>query len=94
MPSAVLVGESLWLNCSYDLENEALYSVKWYFGKTEFYRYLPSEAPQVQIYESPGIFVDVSIAISGRLDCGSPQINGLLPGLQFLSSFALGPEAN
>lgn len=30
VPEIVYRGESLWLNCSYDLENEPLYSVKWF----------------------------------------------------------------
>ena len=30
VPEIIYRGESLWLNCSYDLENEPLYSVKWF----------------------------------------------------------------
>ena len=34
VPEIVYHGESTWLNCSYDLQNEPLYSVKW-FKKNE-----------------------------------------------------------
>ena len=35
------VGEELSLSCAYDLEEDVLYSLKWYRGDKEFYRYLP-----------------------------------------------------
>ena len=35
------VGQELSLSCAYDLEDDVLYSLKWYRGDTEFYRYLP-----------------------------------------------------
>ncbi|UYV62903.1 hypothetical protein LAZ67_2002381 [Cordylochernes scorpioides] len=58
MPTAVAKGESLWLNCTLDLENDELYSVKWYKNDVEFYRYLPRDRPASQKYDLPGIFVD------------------------------------
>ena len=71
IPDAVLIGESVWLNCSYDLENDTLYSIKWYRTsffdkddeqkKDEFYRYLPNETPSIQIYNSTGMYIDVSV---------------------------------
>ncbi|KAH6930551.1 hypothetical protein HPB50_014717 [Hyalomma asiaticum] len=60
MPSVVIRGEPLWLNCSFDLESDDLYSVKWYKNNTEFFRYLPSEIPPGQAYDLPGVNVDVS----------------------------------
>lgn len=50
------------LRCSYDLGDDHLYSVKWYRGIYEFYRYTPSEAPSTKIFSTVDIVVDVSIS--------------------------------
>ncbi|CAG9857990.1 unnamed protein product [Phyllotreta striolata] len=44
-PKVVPVGQSSTLICTYDLQDDALYTVKWYRGRYEFYRYTPSEYP-------------------------------------------------
>jgi hypothetical protein len=56
----VINGNSTTLECLYDLESEALYSVKWYKDGNEFYRYIPNDLPQTQVYPLPGVHVDVS----------------------------------
>lgn len=53
-------GDGVWLNCTYDLEREKLYSIKWHKNNVEFYRYLPEDAPPGQKYELDGIHLDVS----------------------------------
>ena len=58
--SAIKSGESLRLECDYDLENAQLYSIKWYLGDSEFYRYVPKESPPTRVFPTPGISVDVS----------------------------------
>ncbi|XP_074033573.1 uncharacterized protein isoform X2 [Leptinotarsa decemlineata] len=47
------------LRCSYDLRNNTLYSVKWYRGRYEFYRYTPSDSPKTKVFPVRGINVDV-----------------------------------
>jgi hypothetical protein len=47
--------------CQYDLEDAPLYSVKWYRGNFEFYRFSPGEKPSIKIFPYSGIYVDVSI---------------------------------
>lgn len=42
-PAWVRRGESVQLFCNYDMESSPLYSVKWYRGTLEFYRYSPFE---------------------------------------------------
>lgn len=59
-PGAVAVGESIKLECHFDLEGDHLYAVKWYKGKKEFYRYLPKENPPSKVFPLPGVEVDVS----------------------------------
>ncbi|XP_075211002.1 uncharacterized protein LOC142318314 [Lycorma delicatula] len=59
-PRYVQKGESAVLICHYDLQGATLYSVKWYRGQREFYRYCPSESPATKIFPFPGINVDLS----------------------------------
>lgn len=40
-----------------------LYSVRWYFGAEEFYRYVPKETPPTLVFPVSGINVDVSVYI-------------------------------
>ncbi|GFT31935.1 uncharacterized protein NPIL_329831, partial [Nephila pilipes] len=63
VPAVVIRGEPVWLNCTYDLGNETLYSIKWHKNNVEFYRYLPEDRPPGQKYELAGIHLDVSTTI-------------------------------
>lgn len=54
-------GQLATLRCHYDTEEAPLYSVKWYRGRHEFYRYSPSELPNNKIFPFGEIHVDVSI---------------------------------
>lgn len=62
VPSPVQVGESVELACSYDMEDDTLYSVKWYKNDVEFFRYVPKDWPPGQYLPMPGVKVDVSVA--------------------------------
>uniref|UniRef100_A0A1A9WTZ3 Ig-like domain-containing protein n=1 Tax=Glossina brevipalpis TaxID=37001 RepID=A0A1A9WTZ3_9MUSC len=60
IPAAVKRSDNAILICNYDIENDTLYSVKWYRGRREFYRYTPKENPAWKIFSltNPGINVD------------------------------------
>ncbi|XP_061396382.1 uncharacterized protein LOC133332014 [Musca vetustissima] len=60
VPDAVIMGNAATLSCQYDLEQAALYSVRWYFGTEEFYRYVPKESPPTLVFPVSGINVDLS----------------------------------
>ncbi|KAL4721673.1 hypothetical protein ACJJTC_002188 [Scirpophaga incertulas] len=47
-PPVVQRGSDATLACLYELTDAPLYSVKWYRGRHEFYRYSPTEAPANQ----------------------------------------------
>lgn len=68
-----LVGNSTRLECKYDLQGEKLYTVKWYKDGNEFYRFLPGESPEVQVFDVPGVHVDVSYK---TVHCGCFPIIG------------------
>lgn len=64
VPSVIQAGEGAALLCDVDMENERLYSVKWYkddeLQSVEFFRFVPRETPQLIVYDLPGINVNVS----------------------------------
>ena len=61
IPSPTTQGESVELTCSYDLDKDNLYSVKWYKDGLEFYRYVPKDWPSVQVLAIEGVRVDVCL---------------------------------
>ncbi|XP_063228946.1 uncharacterized protein LOC134534412 [Bacillus rossius redtenbacheri] len=60
VPEAVAPGDTVALRCDYDLEGESLYTVKWYKGRQEFFRFVPKELPHTRVFPLPGVNVDVS----------------------------------
>lgn len=60
IPNAIQSGRNVIMTCDYDLEDDMLYSVKWYKGRREFFRYTPKEIPSIKTFNIPGIRVDVS----------------------------------
>lgn len=63
VPEAVRVGDTVTLACDYDLEQVALYTIKWYRNDEEFYRYVPKESPPSRVFLMPHLSVDVSFII-------------------------------
>lgn len=62
-PEAAERGAKVEMRCHYELENEVLYTVKWYRGEREFCRYSPRDVPPLKIFKIPGISVVVMIAL-------------------------------
>ncbi|CAH3828246.1 unnamed protein product [Pieris brassicae] len=61
VPEAVGVGSSAILGCRWALDTgEALYTVKWYHGAQEFFRFVPKELPNTRVFSQTGISVDIS----------------------------------
>lgn len=61
VPSPTTQGESVELICSYKLDEDKLYSVKWYKDEVEFYRYVPNDWPPGQFLPLQGVRVDVRL---------------------------------
>ncbi|KAH8325233.1 hypothetical protein KR074_001886 [Drosophila pseudoananassae] len=81
-PPAVRRGQSVALRCDYQLDGAPLYSIKFYRGQFEFYRYTPGEYPHTKVFYHPSIRVDesgsnstvvlirnVSFSLSGQFSC-------------------------
>ncbi|CAL1262909.1 unnamed protein product [Larinioides sclopetarius] len=73
--SAVIRGEPAWLNCSYTLEGDELYSVKWYRNNVEFYRFLPTDRPPGQTYDLQGVYVDLEQSFEGYVYLKRTDLN-------------------
>ncbi|XP_049838592.1 uncharacterized protein LOC126284051 isoform X1 [Schistocerca gregaria] len=58
VPQYKVRGDMALLQCLYDLEDDALYSVKWYKDDEEFYRYVPRSHPPQHSYKIDGVKVD------------------------------------
>ncbi|XP_020712802.1 uncharacterized protein LOC101452817 [Ceratitis capitata] len=84
IPQAVKRGSNALLICNYDMENDTLYSVKWYKGRREFYRYTPKENPAMKVFpmaaaglsvernlsnQSHVVLMTVPLNISGKFTC-------------------------
>lgn len=61
IPNHTVRDSSARLECHYALDQEVLYSVKWYKDGNEFYRYVPRDMPPAQVFPLPGVSIDVSI---------------------------------
>lgn len=69
IPTAVKRGDNALLICNYDMEEDSLYSIKWYKGRREFYRYTPKEPQSIKTFPVAGISVEVIVqsCASGRI---------------------------
>lgn len=62
-PEVIRRGHSAQLYCNYETNDIQIYSIKWYRGTFEFYRYTPFEHPPGKsFYMNTKIKVDVSRA--------------------------------
>ncbi|BES93342.1 Hypothetical protein NTJ_06151 [Nesidiocoris tenuis] len=101
VPVAVREGDDAVLRCLFDLNGDALYSVKWYKGSRELFRYMPREIPSVKVFPVNGLYdlvieksksngthlflKKVTINLSGRYSC---EVSADAPS--FRTAFASG----
>lgn len=65
------------------MEGDSMYSIKWYKGKREFYRYTPKDPQSIKTFPVAGISVEVSLStMKKELNCCSPMIYSFLSVLQ------------
>ena len=53
-------GQDISLTCDYELEDDILYSIKWYRGDKEFYRFRPRGGMVERIIEACFVFFSLS----------------------------------
>jgi len=73
IPRYVQAGDSADLVCSYYLDSHNLYSVKWYKGRHEFYRFMPHESPPVKVFPVKGMKINMTASDHVRVVLDSVQ---------------------
>lgn len=82
IPAAVERGKQAKLRCTYDMEGDPLYAVKWYKSEREFFRYTPLDTPPFKQFPTEHLHVvegisngtvvvlnNVSLESSGEFSC-------------------------
>ena len=69
VPDHIKVGESGWLICEYSEIDDNLYSLSWYLGMKEFYKWIPSNhIDQVTTHDIENVFkVDPHHSTDGKV---------------------------
>ncbi|XP_054720698.1 uncharacterized protein LOC129230325 [Uloborus diversus] len=67
VPQLVVSGEETTLTCVFDLEEDTLYSIKWYRDDLEFFRYVPSDKPPNQFFPLQGLDIDLGRSSNGTV---------------------------
>ena len=62
IPEYIQKGQTADLTCSFNLGGDKLYSVKWYKGRHEFYRYMPGQDPVIKTFPVKGMEINVSLS--------------------------------
>ena len=67
LPAYIVAGDRTSLGCHYDTQGEQIYSVKWYKGGREIFRYQPSLRDRpISVYRRPGVHISqVSPGLAG-----------------------------
>lgn len=64
VPPVAKSGDTVTLACDYDLEQAALYTIKWYRNDEEFYRFVPKESPPSKAFNT---ILDIDVDVSNPL---------------------------
>ncbi|XP_058448864.1 uncharacterized protein LOC131428837 isoform X1 [Malaya genurostris] len=78
VPTAIRKGEAAHLYCNYEMEDkERLYSIKWYKGKREFFRYTPQEQPSMKVFNTvSGVEVERALSNESHVVIKSANVSG------------------
>lgn len=67
IPEYIQKGQTADLTCSFNLGGDKLYSVKWYKGRHEFYRYMPNENPVIKTFPVKGMIINMTDSTQSRV---------------------------
>lgn len=78
IPRYIQAGDTADLICSYYLDSQSLYSVKWYKGRHEFYRFMPHEKPTIKVFPVKGMKINMTASDHVRvvLESVSTKLTG------------------
>ncbi|XP_055597730.1 uncharacterized protein LOC129747504 [Uranotaenia lowii] len=75
VPKHTVRGNSVKLECHYDLEGDALYAIKWYKDGYEIFRYVPRDYPPGMVFPQPGVHVDLQNTTNTQLVLDPIELN-------------------
>ncbi|CAL8096337.1 unnamed protein product [Orchesella dallaii] len=75
VPEYVREGDTAILKCQYDLDDDKLYTMKWYKGSQEFFRFTPKESPPIKTFRLDGLEVDLNLSNSSVLALANVDLN-------------------
>ncbi|XP_054272944.1 uncharacterized protein LOC128993206 [Macrosteles quadrilineatus] len=75
VPSHANLGQSITLYCWFNLDGARLYSVKWYKDEFEFFRVMPDNKPQMQVFPLAGIILDESRSDMNKVSLSELSFN-------------------
>nr|XP_053652404.1 uncharacterized protein LOC128702257 [Cherax quadricarinatus] len=67
VPAMLEVGGNGDLDCSWEEDTDHMYSIKWYQGAHEFYRYTPTFRNPIQVFPLPTLDVDLEKSWGGSV---------------------------
>ena len=74
IPDTVLRGHNIQFNCTFTLEDEKLFAIKWYRGNYEIFRYIPSGDVPKKTFPLEGYNVSVSTRFLPKEKFFPPQV--------------------
>lgn len=78
IPETIQRGKDVVFNCSFNLQDEKLYAIKWYRGTYEIFRFIPSEKPPIKTFPLEGF--NVSEASSSGWSLHMQQVSFINSG--------------
>ncbi|XP_046668310.1 uncharacterized protein LOC124359540 isoform X1 [Homalodisca vitripennis] len=75
VPSHANLGHSITLYCWFNLDANKLYSVKWYKDEFEFFRFMPANKPEMQVFPLAGIMLDESQSDMNKVSLAELNFN-------------------
>ncbi|KAL0267588.1 UNVERIFIED_CONTAM: hypothetical protein PYX00_009820 [Menopon gallinae] len=76
VPQAIRRGETAVLLCDFDLEGDSLYTVKWYKGRREFYRFTPKDEFPIKTFPIERIPIERHVDVSVPILFDRPSVGG------------------
>jgi len=67
IPDTLLRGQNAVFNCTFTLEDEKLYAIKWYRGTYEIFRYIPSDNPPLKTFPLLGYNVSMKYSTGNTM---------------------------
>ena len=66
VPKLAKLGSDIKIECNLEMENDELYSLKWFLNDSEFFSYIPSSEIKMRQFKTLGIMIDSDKSTNGK----------------------------